>query len=67
LWLGENRARISKPGKLSPIVFSSLKNSKFFAGMAVTDVSKAAGAEWNKLTDKTKWEKLAAQDKVVCL
>jgi hypothetical protein len=35
--------------------------------MAVTDVSKAAGAEWNKLTDKTKWEKLAAQDKVVCL
>lgn len=33
-------------------------------GMSVTDVSKAAGAEWNKLTDKSKYEKMAAQDKV---
>lgn len=23
----------------------------------------AAGAEWNKLSDKSKWEKLAAEDK----
>jgi len=33
-------------------------------GMAVTDVSKAAGAEWNKITEKSKWEKMAAQDKI---
>jgi len=32
-------------------------------GMGVTDVAKAAGAEWGKLTDKTKWEKKAADDK----
>ncbi|KAH7708692.1 Protein HMG-1.1 [Aphelenchoides avenae] len=32
-------------------------------GMGVTDVSKAAGAEWNKLKDKSKWEKAAAEDK----
>jgi len=33
-------------------------------GMAVTEVSKAAGAEWNKIGDKSKWEKGAAQDKI---
>jgi len=32
-------------------------------GMSVTDVAKAAGVEWGKLKDKTKWEKLAAEDK----
>uniref|UniRef100_A0AC35GDM9 HMG box domain-containing protein n=1 Tax=Panagrolaimus sp. PS1159 TaxID=55785 RepID=A0AC35GDM9_9BILA len=32
-------------------------------GMGVTDVAKAAGAEWRTLTDKSKWEKLAAEDK----
>ncbi|CEF63075.1 FACT complex subunit SSRP1 [Strongyloides ratti] len=32
-------------------------------GMGVTDVAKAAGAEWNKLQDKQKWEKMAAEDK----
>ncbi|CAJ0946642.1 unnamed protein product, partial [Mesorhabditis belari] len=32
-------------------------------GMAVTEVSKAAGVEWNNLKDKTKWEKLATADK----
>jgi len=32
-------------------------------GMGVADVAKAAGAEWGKLTDKTKWEKKAEEDK----
>ncbi|KAI1714480.1 HMG (high mobility group) box domain-containing protein [Ditylenchus destructor] len=32
-------------------------------GMSVTDVSKAAGVEWNALKDKSKWEKAAAEDK----
>ena len=32
-------------------------------GMGVTDVSKAAGVEWKKIKDKTKWETLAAKDK----
>jgi len=32
-------------------------------GMGVADVAKAAGAEWGKLTDKTKWEKKAEDDK----
>uniref|UniRef100_A0A914YY76 HMG box domain-containing protein n=1 Tax=Panagrolaimus superbus TaxID=310955 RepID=A0A914YY76_9BILA len=32
-------------------------------GMGVTDVAKAAGVEWGQIGDKTKWEKLAAEDK----
>ncbi|VDM29039.1 unnamed protein product [Toxocara canis] len=32
-------------------------------GMGVADVAKAAGAEWAKLSDKTKWEKKAEEDK----
>ncbi|GMR48525.1 hypothetical protein PMAYCL1PPCAC_18720 [Pristionchus mayeri] len=32
-------------------------------GMAVTDVSKAAGVEWGNVKDKSKWEKAAAEDK----
>jgi structure-specific recognition protein 1 len=32
-------------------------------GMSVTDVSKAAGVEWNKLSEKSKWNNQAAQDK----
>lgn len=32
-------------------------------GMGVTDVAKAAGAEWRQLSDKTKWEGMAAADK----
>ncbi|KAE9556134.1 hypothetical protein FO519_000622 [Halicephalobus sp. NKZ332] len=32
-------------------------------GMSVTDVTKAAGVEWGKLSDKSKWEKQAAEDK----
>jgi len=32
-------------------------------GRGVADVAKAAGAEWGKLTDKTKWEKKAEDDK----
>lgn len=31
--------------------------------MSVTDVAKAAGAEWAKLSDKSKWEKKAGEDK----
>jgi len=31
--------------------------------MSVTDVSKAAGLEWNSLKDKSRWEKLAQEDK----
>uniref|UniRef100_A0A914DK96 HMG box domain-containing protein n=1 Tax=Acrobeloides nanus TaxID=290746 RepID=A0A914DK96_9BILA len=32
-------------------------------GMGVTDVTKAAGVEWGKLKDKSRWEKLAGEDK----
>jgi structure-specific recognition protein 1 len=32
-------------------------------GMGVTDVAKAAGVEWGKMTDKKKWEAMAAADK----
>jgi len=32
-------------------------------GMGVADVAKAAGHEWGKLTDKSRWEKLAEGDK----
>uniref|UniRef100_A0A0M3HQR2 HMG box domain-containing protein n=1 Tax=Ascaris lumbricoides TaxID=6252 RepID=A0A0M3HQR2_ASCLU len=32
-------------------------------GMSVVDVTRAAGAEWNTIEDKSKWEKLAAEDK----
>ncbi|VDD85393.1 unnamed protein product [Enterobius vermicularis] len=32
-------------------------------GMGVADVAKAAGIEWSKLADKSKWEKKAAEDK----
>uniref|UniRef100_A0A915ATE8 HMG box domain-containing protein n=3 Tax=Ascarididae TaxID=6250 RepID=A0A915ATE8_PARUN len=32
-------------------------------GMGVADVAKAAGVEWAKLADKSKWEKKAAEDK----
>ncbi|KAK5967362.1 High mobility group protein variant [Trichostrongylus colubriformis] len=32
-------------------------------GMGVADVAKAAGVEWGKVTDKSKWEKKAAEDK----
>ncbi|KHJ90538.1 HMG box [Oesophagostomum dentatum] len=32
-------------------------------GMGVAEVAKAAGIEWGKVTDKSKWEKKAAEDK----
>ncbi|KIH44300.1 HMG box [Ancylostoma duodenale] len=32
-------------------------------GMSVVEVAKAAGAEWAKVADKFKWEKLAAKEK----
>lgn len=32
-------------------------------GMSVADVAKAAGDEWAKTTDKTRWEKRAEDDK----
>uniref|UniRef100_A0A7E5A160 HMG box domain-containing protein n=1 Tax=Panagrellus redivivus TaxID=6233 RepID=A0A7E5A160_PANRE len=32
-------------------------------GMTATQVAKAAGAAWRELTDKTKWEKKAEDDK----
>ncbi|VDK65287.1 unnamed protein product [Onchocerca ochengi] len=32
-------------------------------GMSVIDVSKAAGVEWGKIKDKSKYEKMASQDK----
>uniref|UniRef100_A0A915A0Y2 HMG box domain-containing protein n=1 Tax=Parascaris univalens TaxID=6257 RepID=A0A915A0Y2_PARUN len=32
-------------------------------GMSVVDVTRAAGAEWNTIEDRSKWEKLAADDK----
>jgi hypothetical protein len=31
--------------------------------MSVSDVAKAAGVEWGKLKDKSKWEKKAEEDK----
>ncbi|KAK0395168.1 hypothetical protein QR680_001152 [Steinernema hermaphroditum] len=32
-------------------------------GMGVADVAKAAGVEWAKVSDKSKWEKKASDDK----
>uniref|UniRef100_A0AC35U3R6 HMG box domain-containing protein n=1 Tax=Rhabditophanes sp. KR3021 TaxID=114890 RepID=A0AC35U3R6_9BILA len=32
-------------------------------GLNVCDVARLAGAAWNKLTDKVRWEELAAEDK----
>uniref|UniRef100_A0AC34QW70 HMG box domain-containing protein n=1 Tax=Panagrolaimus sp. JU765 TaxID=591449 RepID=A0AC34QW70_9BILA len=32
-------------------------------GMSVADIAKQAGVEWGKLQDKSKWEKMAEQDK----
>ena len=32
-------------------------------GMSATQVAKAAGAAWRELTDKSKWEKKAEEDK----
>uniref|UniRef100_A0AC35TJH6 HMG box domain-containing protein n=1 Tax=Rhabditophanes sp. KR3021 TaxID=114890 RepID=A0AC35TJH6_9BILA len=32
-------------------------------GRSVVEVAKAAGLIWNTLTEKSKWEKLAAEDK----
>uniref|UniRef100_A0A0K0DCA6 HMG box domain-containing protein n=1 Tax=Angiostrongylus cantonensis TaxID=6313 RepID=A0A0K0DCA6_ANGCA len=32
-------------------------------GMGVAEVAKAAGVEWGKVADKSKWEKKAADDK----
>lgn len=31
--------------------------------MSVVDVTKAAGVEWNAVKDKSKWEKMAVEDK----
>ncbi|CAJ0579010.1 unnamed protein product, partial [Mesorhabditis spiculigera] len=46
-WLNENRTR--------------LKNEN--PGASVGQIGKLAGAEWGKLTDKSKWEKLASEDR----
>ncbi|KAE9550165.1 hypothetical protein FO519_006625 [Halicephalobus sp. NKZ332] len=32
-------------------------------GMTATQVAKAAGEAWRNLTDKSKWEKMAEEDK----
>uniref|UniRef100_F1LC94 FACT complex subunit SSRP1 n=1 Tax=Ascaris suum TaxID=6253 RepID=F1LC94_ASCSU len=32
-------------------------------GLSVIDVTRAAGAEWGTVKDKSKWEKMAAEDK----
>uniref|UniRef100_A0A915AIB8 HMG box domain-containing protein n=1 Tax=Parascaris univalens TaxID=6257 RepID=A0A915AIB8_PARUN len=32
-------------------------------GLSVVDVTRAAGAEWGTVKDKSKWEKMAAEDK----
>ncbi|MFH4975489.1 hypothetical protein AB6A40_002198 [Gnathostoma spinigerum] len=32
-------------------------------GMSVGDVAKAAGLEWSSMTDKSKWEKKAEEEK----
>nr|CDJ83555.1 High mobility group domain containing protein [Haemonchus contortus] len=32
-------------------------------GMSVVDVSRAAGVEWATVKDKSKWEKMAAEEK----
>ena len=71
LWLKDNRARLTKPGMAVTEVSKGwtynftiaidlllnnliINNSDFIA----------AGAEWSTVTDKTKYEKMAAQDKV---
>jgi hypothetical protein len=32
--------------------------------MSVIEISKAAGVQWNALKDKTRWEKMAQEDKM---
>ena len=48
MWLKENREKIKQANP----------------GMTVIEISKAAGVQWNALKDKTRWEKMAADDKV---
>lgn len=59
MWLKENRERIKQPGFCYQTYFV-INN----AGMSVIEVSKAAGVQWNALKDKTRWEKMAQDDKV---
>ncbi|XP_050407825.1 FACT complex subunit SSRP1 [Patella vulgata] len=47
LWLNENREKIKEDNP----------------GISITEVSKKAGELWKKVTDKTKWEKLAEEAK----
>lgn len=49
----------------SAYMFWLLENRSRIAkpGMSVIDVSKAAGVEWGKVKDKSKYEKMATQDK----
>ncbi|VDO10693.1 unnamed protein product [Brugia timori] len=49
----------------SAYMFWLLENRSRIAkpGMSVIDVSKAAGVEWGKVKDKSKYEKMASQDK----
>ncbi|EFO14171.2 high mobility group protein 1 [Loa loa] len=49
----------------SAYMFWLLENRSRIAkpGMSVIDVSKAAGIEWGKVKDKSKYEKMASQDK----
>ncbi|CAJ0959279.1 unnamed protein product, partial [Mesorhabditis belari] len=46
-WLNENRERIKKENP----------------GVSVGQIGKIAGVDWGKITDKSKWEKLAAEDR----
>lgn len=63
MWLKENREKIkqSNPGFNLILTSTIMLNS---LGMSVIEISKAAGVQWNALKDKTRWEKMAADDKV---
>uniref|UniRef100_A0A914YTJ8 HMG box domain-containing protein n=1 Tax=Panagrolaimus superbus TaxID=310955 RepID=A0A914YTJ8_9BILA len=53
-----------KRGKSGYIIWLAENRARLTKpGMGVTDVSKAAGVEWGQIKDKTKWDKLAAEDK----
>ncbi|VDK18764.1 unnamed protein product [Anisakis simplex] len=53
-----------KRGKSAYIFWLSDNRARFTKpGVSVVEVTKAAAVEWNVLKDKSKWEKMAAEDK----
>uniref|UniRef100_A0AC35TPZ8 HMG box domain-containing protein n=1 Tax=Rhabditophanes sp. KR3021 TaxID=114890 RepID=A0AC35TPZ8_9BILA len=55
---------LPKRGRSAYMIWlSEVRPSLTKPGMGITEVAKVAGKLWNTLTDKKKWEQLAAEDK----